>query len=138
MNEYIWRQLWYPETILGAQTNALLLLLVFCLPKMSPPNIAPPLCPKCLHFKFLYQKCIHQKCLQVLLSEELIIAVNGPSVEHCDSVCRKALQHCYQNAKHQQDTEGRFVRRSAKMAQFTVSKAVDKLREQKPKKSIMM
>ena len=57
--------------------------------------------------------------------KEIVIAVNGPEVQHSDSVILKAMKLMFAKYKSSLDREGHFIRRSQNVKDFTVSESVD-------------
>ena len=64
--------------------------------------------------------------------EEVVIAINGPSVVHCDAVVKESLRILIK------EDHTHFVRRSEKVKTWLVSKSVDNLRKTVPKNTLMM
>ena len=75
---------------------------------------------------------------EMKLHEEMVIAVNGPSLVHCDSIVQEALKNYFEDRKNPKERSGHFVRRSQNIKDFIVSKCVDRIRSVPPKKHIMM
>ena len=61
------------------------------------------------------------------LSNEIIVAINGPLVQHADDNIKTAQQRYWEKSKSSTDRIGHFVRRSENISDFAVSKVVDKL-----------
>ena len=69
---------------------------------------------------------------------EVSVAVNGPLLQHADSVLIMALRDMYKDAKDLQNRGiGRFVRRNNNIADYVVSKSVDAFK-MKPKSKPFM
>ena len=69
---------------------------------------------------------------------EISVAVNGPLLQHADSVVEKALRDMFKNAKDMGNRGlGSFVRRSENIVDYTVSKSVDAYK-MKPKSKPFM
>lgn len=71
------------------------------------------------------------------LCNELIIAINGPLVQHADDIIKSALQRYWEKSKASTDRSGHFVRRSENIEDFAVSKVVDKLVAEPPRLPFM-
>lgn len=71
------------------------------------------------------------------LLNELIVAINGPLVQHADDIIKTALQRYWEKSKSSNDRSGHFVRRSENISDFTVSKVVDKLVAEPPRLPFM-
>ena len=71
------------------------------------------------------------------LFNELIVAINGPLLQHADEIIKSALQRYWEKSKRFADRSGHFVRRSEKIVDFAVSKVVDKLVAEPPKLPFM-
>ena len=56
---------------------------------------------------------------------EISVAVNGPLLQHADSLLKEALKNMYKDTKDVRNRGGRFVRRNENIADYTVSKSVD-------------
>ena len=56
---------------------------------------------------------------------EILVAVNGPLLQHADSLLKEALKNMYKDTKDVRNRGGRFVRRNENIADYTVSKSVD-------------
>ena len=60
---------------------------------------------------------------------EISLAVNGPLLQHADSVLKEALGEMYKDSKDVRNRGvGRFVRRNNNIADYSVSKSVDVLK----------
>ena len=59
-----------------------------------------------------------------------MIAINGPTVVHCDSVVAEALESYWVAAKRA--GSGHFIRRSEKVESYLVSQAVDNIVNKPP------
>ena len=66
---------------------------------------------------------------QVRLENEVPVAINGPEVQHCQSIVREAMRVG--------EGGGHFIR-SNNIKQYTVSKAVDTLAKKKPRVPFML
>ena len=75
---------------------------------------------------------------EILLHEEMVISVNGPKLVHCDSICQEALHDYFKDRINPKERAGHFVRRSQNIENYSVSKSVDNIRKQGPKKNIML
>ena len=75
---------------------------------------------------------------EMLLHEEMVISVNGPKLVHCDSICQEALRDYFKDRINPKERAGHFVRRSQNIENYSVSKSVDNIRKQGPKKNIML
>ena len=64
--------------------------------------------------------------------EEVVIAINGPSVVHCDAVVRESLRILTK------EDHTHFLRKSEKVKTWLVSKSVDNLRKSVPKNKLML
>ena len=71
------------------------------------------------------------------LHQEAMVAINGPSVVHCDKVVKEAISSYFSKSKREGDKDGHFVRRSENVKSYHVSKAVDSLVSKKPQMPIM-
>ena len=71
------------------------------------------------------------------LEYEMMIAINGPEVVHCDSVVKEALAMYWSASKMAGNREGHWVRRSQNIKCYTVSMAVDSIVRKEPRFSIM-
>ena len=71
------------------------------------------------------------------LCNELIVAINGPLVQHADDIIKSALQRYWEKSKSSTDRSGHFVRRSENISDFAVSKVVDKLVAKPPRLPFM-
>ena len=67
---------------------------------------------------------------QERLCAEAMIAINGPTVVHCDSVVAEALDSYWAAARR--EGGGHFIRRSEDVRSYRVSKAVDTLVNKPP------
>ena len=63
---------------------------------------------------------------------ELMVAVNGPPVHHCESLVRDSMQVYWRKPARAKDLNGHFVRRSRNIKTWLVSKAVDNFNEMVP------
>ena len=72
------------------------------------------------------------------LNEEMVIAVNGPELVHCDSIVKDAIKEHFKDSVNPIDRWGHFIRRSSNIKPYFVSGAVDRLRNQKPRKTVML
>ena len=68
---------------------------------------------------------------------EVCVAVNGPLLQHADTVLKEALIDMYKGAQDSRDRMGRFVRRNEKIEDYCVSKSVDAFTK-KPKSKPFM
>ena len=59
------------------------------------------------------------------IQNEMMIACNGPPVQHCMSVVEGAMTRHWMKALRVKDRGGHFIRRSENVKSFLVSKAVD-------------
>ena len=75
---------------------------------------------------------------EMLLHEEMVIAVNGPKLVHSESIAQEALLDYFKDRINPKERAGHFVRRSQNIENFKVSKSVDNFRKQEPKKNIML
>ena len=57
---------------------------------------------------------------------EIIVAVNGPLLQHADNIIKKSLRSMFSDKKSVFDKGGHFVRRSENIEDYVVSKSVDK------------
>ena len=62
---------------------------------------------------------------------QVMVAVNGEEVMHCDAVVKEALKNFVKNESWH------FVRRSNLIKSYTVSKTIDKLKSKKPRLSVL-
>ena len=67
------------------------------------------------------------------LCNEMIVAINGPLIQHADELIKAAMRRYWEKSKAMADRSGHFVRRSEKIDDFVVSKVVDKLVSEPPK-----
>lgn len=80
-----------------------------------------------------------KRCLsQQRLENELMIAVNGPTVAHCDSVVDEAIDLYWSKAKRVGERGGHWIRKSDNIRSFITSKAVDSLVNEKPEVPFML
>ena len=70
---------------------------------------------------------------QERLEHEMMIAINGPEVVHCDGVVKEGMAMYWANSKMTGNREGHWVRRSEDIKCYTTSKAVDSIVHKKPK-----
>ena len=56
---------------------------------------------------------------------EVVVAVDGPKLQHADSVIKKSLRLMFSTSKSVADRGGHFVRRSENIKDYSVSKVVD-------------
>ena len=75
---------------------------------------------------------------EMLLHEEMVIAINGPSLVHCESISQEALHDYFKDSSNPKDRAGHFVKRSQNVKNYLVSKSVDILRKQEPKNICMV
>ena len=61
------------------------------------------------------------------IQTELVIAVNGPAIQHCDKVVETTMRAYWRMTNRKSFLEGHFVRKSEKIKNYLVSKAVDSL-----------
>ena len=69
---------------------------------------------------------------------EVCVAVNGPKVQHADSLIRRSLRLMFSQSKSLGDRDGHFVRRSENVKDYMVSKAVDGFVNVKNNKNFMV
>ena len=74
---------------------------------------------------------------EMMLHEEMVIAINGPRLVHCDSVVQEAIKSYFSDRKNPKERSGHFIRRSEDILSYNVSKCVDRVRSVEPKKAIM-
>jgi hypothetical protein len=72
------------------------------------------------------------------IQTEMMIAVNGPDVPHCDSVVEETMLEYWRRMKPGTLQDGHFVRRSDRIKSYFISKAVDKIVLQPPKTKFMV
>ena len=70
---------------------------------------------------------------QKRLEHEMMIAINGPEVVHCDSMVKEAIAMYWSSSKMTGNREGHWVRRSNNIKCYTVSKAVDSIVTKDPR-----
>ena len=70
---------------------------------------------------------------QKRLEHEMMIAINGPEVVHCDSVVKEAIAMYWSSSKMTANREGHWVRRSNNIKCYTVSKAMDSIVTKEPR-----
>ena len=58
---------------------------------------------------------------------ELVIALNGPALQHADDILKSALKIYFEKSKRSQEKSGHFVRRNENIKDYAVSKVVDRL-----------
>jgi hypothetical protein len=69
---------------------------------------------------------------------ELVIAVNGPLVQHCNKVVESTMKTYWKKNKIKSLQDGHFVRKSNRIKPYFVSKAVDNLNSKAVKVPFMM
>ena len=68
---------------------------------------------------------------------EMMIAVNGPNIEHADSVIDKSMRQYWKESGEGNKTDWHFVRRSDKVTDFTASRVVERMKKSKPELPFM-
>lgn len=71
-----------------------------------------------------------------MIETEMIIAINGPAVQHSESVVKESMVKYWGGKKTVKD--GHFVRKSMNIKSYLVSKAVDSLQNSQKKNSLML
>ena len=71
------------------------------------------------------------------IQAETTISVNGPLVQHCDSVVKGTMTTYWRRMKIGSLQSGHFVRRSNNVMQYVTSKSVDRLNDAKVKTPFM-
>jgi hypothetical protein len=61
------------------------------------------------------------------IQTEMMIAINGPDLQHADNLILEAMQGYWRRAKSEKSWNGHFIRRSRDIKTWFVSKAVDSL-----------
>ena len=74
----------------------------------------------------------------MLLHEEMVISVNGPTMMNCESICQEAPRDYFKDIINPKERAGHFVRRSENNENYSVSKGVHNFRKQEPKENIML
>ena len=79
-----------------------------------------------------------RRLTQARLEQECMVAINGPTDVHCDSVVMEALANYWSRQAMAGNKQGHWVRRSHDIKQFVVSEAVDTIVNQPPDVPIMV
>ena len=69
------------------------------------------------------------------VESEMMVAINGPALQHCDAIIKESMVAYWSRKKFQQ---GHFTRRSDNVKSYLVSKSVDSLNSKPIKNMIMM
>ena len=69
--------------------------------------------------------------------DETMVAINGPEINHCDSLVKEAMSDYWRKFVRKGDRQGHFVRRGDNIASWTVSKAVDTVAKKPPRLPFM-
>ena len=69
----------------------------------------------------------HRPITNERAEREVAVAVNGPLVQHADSLIKEALKDMFKDAKDVKNRNGHFVRRTQNIADYSVSKSVDSI-----------
>jgi hypothetical protein len=70
------------------------------------------------------------------IETEMTIAINGPALQHCDSIVQDSMRLYWRRMKNMKD--GHFTRKSQNIKSYFVSKAVDRLRDEPVKNQLMV
>ena len=73
-----------------------------------------------------------------MTSFQVMVAVNGCEVVHCDSLVKEAMAAYWSTSKDLANRQGHFVRRSNRIETYLVSEAVDHQVKKQPKLYVMM
>jgi hypothetical protein len=76
--------------------------------------------------------------IQSRLDDECMVAINGPELVNCDDVVKESNASYWSKFKREGDRLGHFVRRSGKILQFDVSKAIDSHTKKPPRLPFMV
>ena len=71
-----------------------------------------------------------------MIETEMSVAINGPAVQHSESVVTESMKKYWGGKKKVKD--GHFVRKSMNIKSYFVSKAVDSLQNTQKKNSLML
>ena len=69
----------------------------------------------------------HRPITNERAEREVAVAVNGPLVQHADSLIKEALKDMFKDAKDVNNRNEHFVRRTQNIADYSVSKSVDSI-----------
>lgn len=58
---------------------------------------------------------------------EMMISVNGPKIQHCDSIVQESMKKYWRSSKMKNMEDGHFVRRSNNIQSWLTSSSVDRL-----------
>ena len=72
------------------------------------------------------------------IHEDMTIAINGPKLVHSDAIVQDAIRDYFSDAKDPKNRAGHFTRRSQNIKDYSMAKCMDKLRNVKTEKHIIL
>ena len=72
------------------------------------------------------------------IEHEMMVAINGPEVDKCDTIVIEAMELYWSKAKRENEQQGHFVRKWGRAKKVVVGAAVDKMTSSAPMRKFLM